>query len=370
MVPRLRTDFDPPDAALGLARVSRASYEDRSTPGRLLRASVAGPSMPLGVPRQERGAVVGALEQFLTGRYDLVWCFGVRSWVLSGQPSFAPTVIDFDDLEDQKILARLSIPRPGRRGWLDAARSAAGRAFSELEVRRWRHLYRLAGRSAAATVVCSSLDAHRARAGGVAKVDVVPNAYRLMAPPVGRESVASPPTLVFQGTLRYPPNADGARFLVREVGPALRELVPQARIRLVGRSTPALAALHDPPEVTMVDQVPDITAELAHADLVVVPVRFGSGTRVKILEAFAHEIPVVSTGVGAEGLGVRDGIHLLVADSPGAMAAAIARLLRDRELRRRLVTSARKLFEERFRSDEVEDEIGRLAERVAFRRSS
>ena len=89
--------------------------------------------------------------------------------------------------------------------------------------------------------------------------------------------------------------------------------------------------------------------ELARADLVVVPVRYGSGTRVKILEAFAHRIPVVSTTIGAEGLGAADGVHLLVADDPDAFADRCARLLTDGDLRERLVDAAEQLFEERYR---------------------
>ena len=98
---------------------------------------------------------------------------------------------------------------------------------------------------------------------------------------------------------------------------------------------PGLAELHDPPRVTLTGRVPDIATELAAADVVVAPVRYGSGTRVKILEAFAHRIPVASTTFGAEGLDTADGVHLLLADGAEALAAACARLLEDIDLRRR-----------------------------------
>ena len=143
-------------------------------------------------------------------------------------------------------------------------------------------------------------------------------------------------TILFQGTLRYPPNADAARYLIDELRPAIVRLVPNAAVRLVGVTTPTIAALGDRPGVTVVGRVPDIDTELARADLVLVPIRFGSGTRIKILEAFAHRIPVVSTVLGAEGLDVVDECHLLLADTPDAIAVACARLLDD-ESRRRLV---------------------------------
>jgi glycosyltransferase involved in cell wall biosynthesis len=117
--------------------------------------------------------------------------------------------------------------------------------------------------------------------------------------------------------------------------------------------------------VTVVGQVPDIDVELARADLVLVPLRFGSGTRLKILEAFAHRIPVVSTDLGAEGLGAHDGTHLLLADTPAAIAEACARLLTDEQLRVQLTDNAYRLFAARFASDRVQVDIVRIATTAA-----
>ena len=96
-------------------------------------------------------------------------------------------------------------------------------------------------------------------------------------------------------------------------------------------------------------EVAEVGAELAAADIAVVPIRFGGGTRIKILEAFAYRIPVVSTTVGCEGLDVVDGEHLLIADDPAAFAAACVRLHEDADLRARLVTAAAQLWETRYR---------------------
>jgi len=214
-------------------------------------------------------------------------------------------------------------------------------------------------------VVCSALDAERAAATGMVRVEVVPNAYHRVGPPLGRHDVAAPPTVLFQGTLRYPPNAEAAKFLVDEVAPELRRWVPDVRIRLVGTSTSSLARLHDPPSVSVVGRVADMGDELARADLVVVPIRFGSGTRLKILEAFAHRIPVVSTTLGAEGLGIEDGVHLLIGDTAAELAAACALLLADTGLRGRMVASAQALYQERFTTELVEARVAEVAQRVA-----
>jgi glycosyltransferase involved in cell wall biosynthesis len=143
--------------------------------------------------------------------------------------------------------------------------------------------------------------------------------------------------------------------------------MPDVRIRLVGVTTPALAELADPPAVTFAGQVEDIGAELAHADLVVVPIRFGSGTRVKVIEAFAHRVPVVSTTLGAEGLGAVDGEHLLIADGAEDLARACARLLGDDSLRARLVDAAYELFLTDLQRDRAMESVRGVAREAAAR---
>ncbi len=201
-------------------------------------------------------------------------------------------------------------------------------------------------------MVCSSLDADRIATAGVHPVAVVANTYPRPRLPKGREVVGSPPTVLFQGTMRYPPNVDGACWLATEIAPLIHAEHPEVEVRLVGLTNSAVEDLHRPPEVVVAGQVGDIGSELGRADVVIVPVRFGSGTRLKILEAFAHRIPVVSTRLGAEGLGVSDGQHLLVAESAQAMAEAVTRLLTDLPLRRRLVQAAHDLY-----LDEFQDEV-------------
>ncbi len=365
ILPVGRTDIDPPDTGLGLDRVGHIAFDDRP-PERLARVKAASDRYtPFELPRSDGGASLRSLTRFTRGRYDLVWYFGIRPLVLTGAMVASPSILDLVDLEDHKIAARMAIPLSSATGAVDRIRRRAARAFSIEEAGRWRRLQQRVGEQVDATVVCSELDADRARAGGVPRVEVVANAYRLIPEPVGRVQVSDPPTVLFQGTLRYPPNAEAARFLVREVGPHLRRLVPDVRIRLVGTTAPGLTSLDDPPAVTLVGQVPDIADELAGADLVVVPIRFGSGTRLKVLEAFAQKVPVVSTTLGAEGLGVEDGVHLLLADTPEELAAACARLLGDEGLRERMVERAHDLFRQRFAEEVVAEQIAALARRVA-----
>ena len=136
--------------------------------------------------------------------------------------------------------------------------------------------------------------------------------------------------VVFVGHFGHPPNVDAVRFLVHDVAPRIGRPV---RIRIVGRGvTPDVSALARPGAVDVVGPVDDVRPELASARVVVAPVRFGTGMRGKVLEALAMARPVVTTSLGAEGLGATQGHHLLVADGAEAFAAAIGRVLDDAEL--------------------------------------
>jgi len=112
--------------------------------------------------------------------------------------------------------------------------------------------------------------------------------------------------------------------------------------------------------VTVVGEVPSMTTELAMASVAVVPIRYGGGTRVKILESFAHRVPVVSTTLGAEGLDVQDGVHLLIADDPDEFAAATVRLIGDAALRARIAGEAEKLYLERYDGRAADEGVRRL----------
>ena len=369
VVPQRREDIDPAEGLSNLDRVAVVHYDDAPDRGLGRLAALARTATPIELSDRDRPAVTRALARFTSGSYDLLWYFGVRPWALLGgkaQPPLpdVPAVLDVIDLEDAKIFARLDLPRSPAQGIAGRLRRRAARDVSGEEARRWARLQARASRRSAATVVCSALDAERAAAAGMVRVEVVPNAYPRLGPPLGTVEVGVPPTVLFQGTLRYPPNAEAAEFLVDEVVPELRRSVPDVRVRLVGTGTPSLQRLDDPPTVSLVGRVAEMDGELARADLVLVPVRFGSGTRLKILEAFAHRIPVVSTTLGAEGLGVEDGVHLLLADTAVGLAAACARLLTDVGLRERVVASAEAVYQARFTEEIVETRVAEVARQV------
>jgi glycosyltransferase involved in cell wall biosynthesis len=185
--------------------------------------------------------------------------------------------------------------------------------------------------------------------GGL-QVEVIPNcidtaAYR--APYLGPRVPAF--TALFTGKMDFRPNVDAALWFGREIWPRVKAGQPGASWGIVGRTPhPRLDVLREDPSITIVGEVPEIPPYLAAAELYVIPLRMGGGTRFKLLEAMAAGTPVVSTTVGAEGVPVQSGRELLVADSAAEFAAAVLRLLRDPTLGHELSTAARKLVTERF----------------------
>ncbi len=312
---------------------------------------------PRGVAWLDYREVRARMQAWSDGAYRMVWCHRAETYVALRGIVRAPTVVDFDDLENELVGGRVRLLERSVRPWhdlLDQARVYLGRRDAVL----WSQLQAQIAREATAVVVCSDIDRRRL---GMHNCAVVPNGYPCPERSVGRLTVAKPPVLTFHGTLGHPPNVDAARFLVERIAPCVWAAVPDARIRLVGRHDRRVGVLHAPPRVTVTGYVEDISEELARADLVVVPLRYGGGTRLKILEAFAHGIPVVSTSIGAEGLGVRDGVELLIGDDPEEFAGKCVRALTDPLLRRRLVEAARMTYLTRFRSDRIENTVAQLA---------
>jgi sugar transferase (PEP-CTERM/EpsH1 system associated) len=159
-----------------------------------------------------------------------------------------------------------------------------------------------------------------------------------------------PDSLVFTGSMDWLPNEDAIQFFTREIMPLVRERVPGVRLTIVGRTPYAslvkLAARD--PAIVVTGRVEDVRPYMERAAAYVVPIRVGGGTRLKIYEALAMEKPVVSTTVGAEGLRLKDGEDLLIADAPRDFAAAVVRVLQDARLARHLGTRGAEKVRGRF----------------------
>ncbi len=156
-------------------------------------------------------------------------------------------------------------------------------------------------------------------------------------------------TLISVGTLSWPPNADGVLWFYNEVYPLIRKQVPNTKFVIVGANPPsAIRRLAEGPSVEVTGWVDDIRPYMARSTMMVVPLRGGSGMRVKILNALAMGVPVVSTSMGCEGIAVTPGSDILIADDGDTIEQQIVTLLKDQRLQRRLSTNGVRLVQKRY----------------------
>ena len=149
---------------------------------------------------------------------------------------------------------------------------------------------------------------------------------------------------LFLGTMYWPPNVDSVTYFCREIMPLVKKQAPDFTFTIAGqRPTAEVSALAADPSVKVTGYVKDTNEPARDCGVFVVPLRSGSGVRVKILTAMAMGLPIVSTTVGAEGLELTNGEHILLADDPNDFAAAVVKVLGDPELARTLGRNAREL---------------------------
>jgi len=203
-------------------------------------------------------------------------------------------------------------------------------------------------------LTCSEKDAAAFREMGAQRTRVVPNAIPPLPPPL----VAQRRDVVFVGSLDWRPNSDAAILLAKEIWPRCRALLPGARLVIVGRNPPlgvqALAA-HD---VLIEGSVPSVRPYLDRAFATAIPLRAGSGTRIKILEAWAAGVPVIASRIAAEGLPYTDGKDVILAEEPGEFARALVRLWRDRQQAEELAREGRSTVEP-FTAEKIAETVAR-----------
>jgi glycosyltransferase involved in cell wall biosynthesis len=178
-----------------------------------------------------------------------------------------------------------------------------------------------------------------------AKVTVYPNTLPLVVPPPR----ADRPEIIFSGNLEYPPNIAAVRFFHRNVWPALQSRWPELKWKILSKNPGSIRDLTErDPSIEFTGFVEDAVAVIAQARVAVVPLLAGSGTRIKILEAWAAGTAVVSTTLGAEGLECRDREHLVLADDAESFTAVVSELLALPVNRERIGAAGRRLYEEKY----------------------
>lgn len=309
---------------------------------------------------------------------DLIWFSHVDTWyplhdvvadAASSRRDGAPApamIVDFDNLEHLALRLRRGTPprfspEAGPTEKLRvAARWGMSRAFDLVDERRWDRTQRACAESVDHVVVCSDLDVARSGCANAVRIGNGASAPAEVATD-RTELRGSTPTMFFVGALDYEPNSEAVEWFVREVLPTVRRSVPDATLRVVGRGAERVAWVDDEAGVELLGPVGDLVAEISRADVSVVPIRVGAGTRLKVVEALAHRLPLVTTTVGCEGIEVRDGVHALIEDRSDAFARACVRLLTDGSLRQRLADAGAELFAANYDWDGIEAAVAQLA---------
>jgi sugar transferase (PEP-CTERM/EpsH1 system associated) len=305
-------------------------------------------------------------------RFDVAVCDFLSASLNFPAETRTPTVL-FQHNVESALWQRQARHAPDvLRGVVFKVEAAKMTRYERDAVRRFRHVIAVSENDR--ELMSKMTDASR--------ITVVPTGVDIKkySPGVEAEKVGkSPdgPLVVFLGSMDWEPNIDGVEYFCREVWPRVSEAVPAARFRVVGRDPSPRVRRLASEKVEVTGTVPSVVEHLREADVVVVPLRVGGGTRLKIFEAMAAGKAVVSTTVGAEGLDVTHGEDILLADDAASFAESVKSLLRDATRRENLGRAAAALaarydwsviarrFEEVLaRAARVEDAAGE-AERVA-----
>lgn len=201
---------------------------------------------------------------------------------------------------------------------------------------------------------------------GVTAISDIPTGvdtnYFKPAPGVEQE----PHNLVFTGSMDWLPNEDAIRYFTEQVMPRIKQSVPGVTLTVVGRNPYAslLELARRDPSIRVTGRVEDVRPYMERAAVYIVPLRIGGGTRLKIYEAMAMQKAIVSTTIGAEGLPIKNGSEILLADSPDDFASAVVRLLGDRSLACEIGARAAATVREKFGWDRVAERFMRICERT------
>lgn len=234
------------------------------------------------------------------------------------------------------------------------------KAIAKLEADRIKNYEGMITTSFEHTLAVSESDSQALMEAAVAyNSDVIPNHIPITIIPIAVNTheiqpinrMAGSTNIITLGTLHYPPNADGIRWFIKEVFPIIKQQLPEATLTIIGKNPPndfIQITRQKPESITVTGYVPDLTPYLEEAGVMVVPVRAGGGMRVRILEAFARGMPVVTTTIGIEGIEACPGEEVLIVDEPTEFADAVVNLIKDDELQDKLASKGRKLAETQY----------------------
>jgi hypothetical protein len=316
-------------------------YATMGPAGRLdfVQRLVSSPT-PLLVSQFQGKPLADAVTRLAT-RADLIWA--VRLFVAEAiRTGRERMIVDLDDVESVREARRLAVLPAGTSRllcWLD-----------NLKLRRFE---RGTPDRYARIAIASEHDRRLFHKRMADKILVVPNGVsaRLLDEP---RTERPGPTLLFVANMRYGANVDAAFWFAREIFPRIRSRVTEARLWLVGHDDQGhVRELHDGDSIIVTGRVDDVVPFVTRATVSVVPLRWGGGTRIKILESLALGTPVVSTTIGADGLDLVPGRDIVIADTPESFAESVSTLLGDRPHREALAAAGRRVVAARYTWEKI-----------------
>jgi glycosyltransferase involved in cell wall biosynthesis len=281
-----------------------------------------------------------------------VFRFYLAPFVLPAVDSSVPVWLDIDELESN-ARARLAA------NYADTDHSHEN--LARMEVVAYQKLEKEMLPRFARLFVASDLEAQLVRARvNDANLHVLPNSYPRIIPQSERndDGIAR---LLFVGTFGYYPNVDALLYYAREILPIIKDRSTIAvETAVIGTGLESIARSGKLPGINCIGQVDETTPYYASSDAAIVPLRCGAGTRIKILEAFSHQRAVVSTTLGAEGLGVSDNAELRIAADPEQFATRCLELIGDRNARAALARRGHEFFVKHHSATKLEEMIPEL----------
>ena len=297
-------------------------------------------------------------EELARSRPDVVHVDSAKLAPLHPELGGLPSVLAMLDAFQLNVEAKAMASR-GLRRWMHRREAARARRFGSSAYRPFDRV-----------VAVSEQDRRELLTQDPSlRVEVIPNGVDLEAF-ASDDRPRDPHRMLFTGVMSYAPNVVTARFLANEVVPRVRAEVPGATLSLVGRSpAPAVAALAREPGVEVVGEVPEMRPWLSGARVYVCPMRAGTGIKNKLLEAMANGLPCVATPLALQGIDVRAGREVLVADDAQGIAGHVVTVLGDDAVARRLGEAARAYVRDHHRWEDVGRAFSRLYRAVARERT-
>lgn len=296
----------------------------------------------LGVPECDERRLHGLAEDF-----DLIWFFKLRTANMFAHWNWKDSVLDIDDL-----------PSEFQRTILQTATTLRQRVMARLEMVRWKRRESLLERRFAVLATCSKADAQCLRTK--APVYAIPNGFERPAGEPIRQ-LSNLTRIGFVGLFDYVPNHEGMRWFIENCWPQIKGVFPDARLRMMGRGSDGPLSLLGS-DIDGLGWVNNPVAEIASWSVMIVPVKMGGGTRVKIAEGFSRKCPIVSTPVGAYGYDVQDRRQIRLAESASDFASACIELMKDPSEAARMADRAWSEFLEKWTWDAIAPQVWAAAE--------